>query len=401
MDELDKCRQPQPGKGVAQEVFHRFHVVVRHRLVGLDGLPGFGAKLLVQPPQGRENFGGHGRQLRQRQLHEGDEVFDFHPHPVAHQGQLRKVGRQGGGGTGVAPVEGRKGGEGSKHGGKIRENAGGAWVFRFYLWPSVAFAVPLASSTRRKLIWLAVGLFIVFLSGFLTFLWKRQQLLDYALREVKTRVERKYPVRLTLGAARFTALNTVEIKGMQLVPTRPLTDTLLTAHRIQASLSWRSLFAGRPVFSDLQIEAARLTARKTAVGSNFGFLLKKTSAAPAPRDTALGTNYGLRLNQLLEAGFDNVPTEVNFRDFYVQYRSLHHALFFRLPSLKIEDGDLSGRLSAKVDGEVNELGLTGHIDPSDYELTARVFGVGGSVQVPYVPHPIRGAGQLRHGAGAA
>ncbi len=245
--------------------------------------------------------------------------------------------------------------------------------------------MPLSTSTRRRLTWLAVGLFIVLLSGFLTFLWKRQQLLEYALREVKTRVEAKYPVYLTLGKARFTALNTVEIKGMQLVPTRPLADTLLTARRLQASLSWRSLFAGRPVFSDLQIEAARLTARKTATGSNFGFLLKKTSAAPAPRDTALGTNYGLRLNQLLEAGFDNVPTEVNFRDFYVQYHSLHHAMFFRLPSLRIEDGDLSGRLSAKVDGEVNELGLSGHIDPSDYELTARVFGVGGSVQVPYVP----------------
>ena len=31
------------------------------------------------------------------------------------------------------------------------------------------------------------------------FLLKRQQLLDYALGEVKTRVERKYPVQLTLG----------------------------------------------------------------------------------------------------------------------------------------------------------------------------------------------------------
>ena len=33
----------------------------------------------------------------------------------------------------------------------------------------------------------------------------------------------------------------------------------------------------------------------------------------------------------------------------------------------------------------NELGISGHIEPGDYALTARVFGVGGSVQLPYVP----------------
>ena len=222
------------------------------------------------------------------------------------------------------------------------------------------------------------------LLAFAVFLWKRQQLLIYALGEVKARVERKYPVRLTLGPARFTALNTVEIRGMTLVPAAAPTDTLLTARRLQASLSVRSLFAGRPVFSDLQIVAARLTARKTAAGDNFGFLLKKQKAA-APRDTTRGANYGLLLNQLLEAGFDNVPDEANFQDFYVSYQSLTHTALLRLPTLRIEDGDLSGRLSANIDGEVNELGLSGHIEPGDYALTARVFGVGGSVQVPYVP----------------
>ncbi|MEJ7665564.1 MAG: hypothetical protein WKG07_41590 [Hymenobacter sp.] len=48
-----------------------------------------------------------------------------------------------------------------------------------------------------------------------------QQPLAYALGEVKaSRVERKYPVMLTLGPAHFTDLNTVEIAGMSLVPTR-------------------------------------------------------------------------------------------------------------------------------------------------------------------------------------
>ncbi len=247
--------------------------------------------------------------------------------------------------------------------------------------------IAITPSVKRKLLWSFAVLVTLFLLALAVFLWKRQQLLTYALGEVKTRVERKYPVRLVLGKARFAALNTVEIGGMSLVPAASPADTLLTARRLVASLSVRSLFAGRPVFSDLQIDNARLTARKTATSDNFGFLLKnsKKPAPEAPRDTRQGRNYGLLLNQLLEAGFDNVPGEASFRQFYVSYESLRHRAEFRLPALTIRDGDVSGRLSARLDDVVNELGLAGHVEPGDYAADLRVFGVGSSVQVPYLP----------------
>ena len=245
----------------------------------------------------------------------------------------------------------------------------------------------ISPSTKRILLGVAGAFAVLLLLAFGIFQWKRQQLLDYALREIKARVERKYPVVLALGPARFTDLNTVEIQGMSLVPaTRPV-DTLLTARRLQASLSIRSLFARRPVFSDLQIQHARLTAHKTATADNFGFLLNKKQPADteAPRDVSRGRNYGLLLNQVLEAGFGNVPGQADFQDFVVRYDSPHHRILLTMPRLKIEDGNISGRLTASVDSVVNELGINGHVEARDYALTARVFGVGGSVQLPYVP----------------
>lgn len=240
-------------------------------------------------------------------------------------------------------------------------------------------------STKRLLLGILGGLAVLLVLAFAAFRWKRQQLLRYALTEAKTKIERKYPVLLTLGPARFVGFKTVEIGGLSLVPQAAPTDTLLTARRLQASLSLRSLFAGRPVFSDLQIITARLTARKTATADNFGFLVKKPKPGAVPRDTTKGTNYGLVLNQMLETAFDNLPEEADFKDFIVSYVSPLHVALLRLPALKIEGGDISGRLTATVDSVVNELGISGHIEPSDYALTARVFGVGGSVQVPLVP----------------
>ena len=240
-------------------------------------------------------------------------------------------------------------------------------------------------STKRLLFGILGGVAALLLLAFAVFQWKRQQLLTYALGEVKAKIERKYPVILTLGPARFAAFKTVEITGLSIVPRSAPTDTLLTAKRLQASLSVRSLFAGRPVFSGLEIIAARFTARKTATTDNFGFLIKKQKPTTVPRDTTKGINYGLLLNQVLETAFDNVPGEANFKDFYVSYVSPRHVALLRLPELKIQDGDITGRLTASVDSVVNELGISGHIEAGDYALTARVFGVGGSVQLPYIP----------------
>ncbi|MDO7848003.1 biosynthetic peptidoglycan transglycosylase [Hymenobacter sp. M29] len=243
----------------------------------------------------------------------------------------------------------------------------------------------ISPSTKRLLLGILGGLAALLLVAFAVFQWKRQQLLDYALKEVKAKIERKYPVVLTLGPARFAGFKTVEIAGLSLVPNAAPTDTLLTARRLQASLSVRSLFAGRPVFSDLQIITARLTPHKTATNDNYGFLIKKQKASTVPRDTTKGTNYGLLLNQALETVFDNVPGEATFQNFTVDYASPRHTALLRMPELKIQDGDISGRLTATLDSVANELGISGHIEPGDYALTARVFGVGGSVQLPYVP----------------
>ncbi|QKG55466.1 transglycosylase domain-containing protein [Hymenobacter sp. BRD128] len=244
---------------------------------------------------------------------------------------------------------------------------------------------------KKRIIYALGGLLAVLLLALVVFLWKRQQLLNYALVQVKAKVEAKYPVTLTLGRARFTGLKTVEIGGMSLVPTAAAGraaagDTLLTARRLQAGLSLRSLFAGRPVFSELQIDQAHLTAHKDARGgNNFSFLLKKKGPAPVARDTAHGRNYGLLLNQVLDATFGNVPGAADFRQFVVSYASPHHRVQLTMPRLSIDEGQVQGRLTASVDSVVNELGVSGTIEPSDDALNLRLFGVNGSVQVPYVP----------------
>ncbi|UYZ63477.1 transglycosylase domain-containing protein [Hymenobacter weizhouensis] len=250
----------------------------------------------------------------------------------------------------------------------------------------------MTSATKRKI---GIGLGILaalLLLGLGVFLFKRQQLLDAALQQVKAKVERKYPVVLTLGPARFTDLNTVQLDGMSMVPRATPTDTLLRTQGVRASLSVRSLFAGRPVFSNLEIDNARLSARKNAAGQdNYSFLIQKKKQPTVRRDTTKGTNYGLLANQLLEATFDNIPDEADFQNFLVTYQSPRHQARLTMPRLSIEDGDISGQLTAVVDSVENRVGVQGRIDAGDYEVDARVFGLNRRpVVLPYV--------QRRYGA---
>ncbi|WP_167856213.1 transglycosylase domain-containing protein [Hymenobacter metallicola] len=246
--------------------------------------------------------------------------------------------------------------------------------------------VRVTSATKKK-IGIGLGILVVLLGiGLGVFLFKRQELLDYALQQVKAKVERKYPVTLTLGAAQFTDLNTVGISGMSMVPKATPADTLLQARRMTVSLSVRSLFAGRPVFSNLEISDAQLTARKSGSTDNYSFLYKKKGKQPTvPRDTTKGVNYGLLANQLLEASFDNMPEEADFRNFLVTYDSPRHRARITMPRLAIEDGDISGQLTAVVDSVENRVGVQGHIEPGDYALNAEVFGLNRRpVTLPYV-----------------
>ncbi|MBC6989213.1 transglycosylase domain-containing protein [Hymenobacter sp. BT491] len=240
-------------------------------------------------------------------------------------------------------------------------------------------------ATKKK-IGIGVGIVVVLLAiGLGVFLLKRQQLLQYALAQVKTKVERKYPVKLILGPAQFTDLNTVEIQGVAMVPVGG--DTLLRAQRINASLSLRSLFAGRPVFSNLEIDDARLTAIRTLTTDNFSFLYRnrKKNQPVIKRDTTQGTNYGLLLNQVIEAGFDNLPGEADFRRFLITYRSPRHMASINMPRFSIKDGDIAGQLTADIDSVSNQVGVRGHVEAGDYQLTADVFGLNRRpVMLPYV-----------------
>ena len=91
------------------EVLHGLHVVVGHGLDVLNALRVGQREILVHGPQTREQRVGELRQLRQRQLTQGDEILYLYAHTIAYERIFREVGIKGLRLGAVAPVDGRYG----------------------------------------------------------------------------------------------------------------------------------------------------------------------------------------------------------------------------------------------------------------------------------------------------
>ena len=82
-------------KLLLDEIFHRLHIMIRHRLDVLHALRAMLVETQIDLPQPTEQAVVEAGELRQRQFTEGDEIFDFNSYTIADKGKLREIARQG------------------------------------------------------------------------------------------------------------------------------------------------------------------------------------------------------------------------------------------------------------------------------------------------------------------
>ncbi len=241
----------------------------------------------------------------------------------------------------------------------------------------------------KKRILIGVSIFMLLLLILLVLLVIfRSSLLQYTIKKIEARIENKYPVDFKVQDARFIDMNSVVLSGISLVPTDR--DTLFVTDSVHATVSIRSILKGRLVFDKLQVANGYLTARKNGDINNFTFLFKSDKAAPA--DTAKsGRNYGELLNRLIETAFDNVPDQVDFKNLNVSYVSPSRTIDVIMPFLKIDDGNINTELTIRMDSLVNNMRVSGTIDPDDYNISTSVYASDRKgIRIPYVEEKFGG-----------
>jgi hypothetical protein len=237
---------------------------------------------------------------------------------------------------------------------------------------------------RKKLI-IGAGVFFGLLAiSFTIFLLNRERLLQFAVKKVIQKVEKKYPAKLHIGRAQFLDLNTVLVTDISFLPNNQ--PQLMQVDTVQATVSFRSLFLGRLVFKQFNVANGNITAIKQDSVDNFSFLYRKKATGAAADSSAKRSNYGTLLNQLIETAFENVPDGVNFRNLGVLFKNDGRTIKMLLPDLVMEDGQIDGRMTITTDSVTNNMFVRGVINPNKYLLSAKMYGDGksGRIEVPYI-----------------
>ncbi|RDV15943.1 penicillin-binding protein [Pontibacter diazotrophicus] len=236
---------------------------------------------------------------------------------------------------------------------------------------------------RNRLIAVFGGIIAFFLLLIVLLFVFRGRVLDYTIDRVVTRVENKYPADFNIGSAEFTDWTSVVLTDISFVPHG--LDTLFTTDSVNATVSFRSIFAGRVVFKRLEVANSYLTAVKSGDKTNFGFLFKKEETQEPVDTTGEGRNYGELLNRVIETAFENVPDQVDFRNLNASYVSTNRTIDVKMPYLRMDDGEIDSQVSVRTDSLVNNMRVHGTIDPRAYRIAGSLYGFDNrGIRLPYV-----------------
>ncbi|MCJ8164852.1 transglycosylase domain-containing protein [Pontibacter sp. E15-1] len=237
---------------------------------------------------------------------------------------------------------------------------------------------------RNRLLATFGGLIAFFLLLVVLLFAFRSKVLQYTIAKVVEKVENKYPVDFTIGEAEFADWNSVVLTDIAFVPHG--LDTLFTTDSVYASVSFRSIFAGRLVFKRLEVDNTYLTAVKNGDVTNFSFLFGKTDSTAQPTDTTgAGRNYGALLNRVIETAFENVPDQVDFNNLNASYLSTNRTIQVKMPYLRVNDGTIETEVSVQTDSLTNNMRAYGTINPKKFRFAGRLYAYDDmGIRIPYI-----------------
>ena len=235
--------------------------------------------------------------------------------------------------------------------------------------------------TKKEKIIIAVkiitALFIVLLCVFYLL---RDSILQQAIAQVSTKMERKYNCKLTLKEASFNGVSGLEINELTLVPKNA--DTLFTIQKMQTSINFWHLFLGDIQLGTLKINNGLVQLVQKGKIKNFAAFLKKDSTDISTGDKR---DYAAFAYRIISKVLNLIPTDMKIENLKFKLDDNGKKATIDIKTLVLENSEIETAINVQTNTFTQRWKIKGYADPRNKKADLRFFNIDtGAIKVPYL-----------------
>lgn len=235
--------------------------------------------------------------------------------------------------------------------------------------------------TKKEKIIIAVkiitALFIVLLCVFYLL---RDSILQQAIAQVSTKMERKYNCKLTLKEASFIGISGLEINELTLVPKNA--DTLFTIQKMQTSINFWHLFLGDIQLGTLKINNGLVQLVQKGKIKNFAAFLKKDSTDISTGDKR---DYAAFAYRIISKVLNLIPTDMKIENLKFKLDDNGKKATIDIKKLVLENSEIETAINVQTNTFTQRWKIKGYADPRNKKADLRFFNIDtGAIKVPYL-----------------
>lgn len=236
-------------------------------------------------------------------------------------------------------------------------------------------------NTKKWLKRIAIGLGAFILVLFICALLFKNQLFNWALSKVKTKLKTNYGLTLSYENAKLNGFRAFEFKNLLLIPEQE--DTLLVINKLDGKVRLWPLLFGDIKLAELNITQGKIDLIRTDSNQcNYcGLLKKKSKKERTERDVNLAESAYSLIKNLIE----HIPVSMETKQFSLNFIDSQYNYTFRVDQFSLKNRDFKNNLSIISPGKTQQWLAEGNINPSDLTGNVHFYGSNGSqVEIPLV-----------------
>ncbi|ACU02271.1 transglycosylase domain-containing protein [Pedobacter heparinus] len=232
--------------------------------------------------------------------------------------------------------------------------------------------------------WVLGGFLLVLVIGGIIAYNKREALLEKMMAKAIAKADKDYGLDIKIGEYGFNGLNTVQMKGISVVPKDR--DTLTTINDMTIGVKLFPLIFGDVKLSEINLNSGKVNIVFRDSLSNLDFFLKRKKKDSTENKSKIG--LGDLAHNLLNQVLYKIPDNMEVKDFLLNVNDNDTAkLTFLTTTATIDDGDLNSTIL--VNGNEATWHIKGTVKPGKKQLDVMLFADNKKVELPYLERKLQ------------